>query len=371
MKHAHFESLKPLCPACRVQNFDETHLRIGSVIREENDEVIEGTLRCPNPACGSVFPIIDGIPILVADLTHYLTQHAHEILWRHDLDHRLQSELGDALGPGVVYDTNRHYLSAYVDGHYRDFDTAWKEEADHPAPLSGLLDAVTAASASCAPNGPQLDLGCSVGRGTFELAAAHPDTLTLGIDLNFTMLRFARSLTAGEPRYYPRKRVGVVYDSHHIHYPPAARAKNVDFWVCDASALPLKTESFGRALSLNVLDCVPSPTTHLNELLRILTSGGQGFVATPFDWSAPVTPMNAWLGGHSETNEWHGESSAILEETLKHLRTDTGEALTVQSKVDIPWEVRIHERNRAVYQSMLLELVKERRTDAQTIGEMP
>ena len=81
--------------------------------------------------------------------------------------------------------------------------------------------------------------------------------------------------------------------------------------------------------------------------------------------------MNAWLGGHSETNEWHGESSAILEETLKHLRTDTGEALTVQSKVDIPWEVRIHERNRAVYQSMLLELVKERRTDAQTIGEMP
>ena len=107
VKHAHFESLKPLCPACRVQNFDETHLRIGSVIREENDEVIEGTLRCPNPACGSVFPIIDGIPILVADLTHYLTQHAHEILWRHDLDHRLQSELGDALGPGVVYDTNR------------------------------------------------------------------------------------------------------------------------------------------------------------------------------------------------------------------------------------------------------------------------
>ena len=62
-------------------------------------------------------------------------------------------------------------------------------------------------------------------------------------------------------------------------------------------------------------------------------------------------------------------SSAILEETLKHLRTDTGEALTVQSKVDIPWEVRIHERNRAVYQSMLAD-VKERRTDAQTIGEI-
>ena len=370
MRQSHFYNLNPLCPVCNTQHDNTEYLQICNVIREEKSDIIEGTLRCPNPACGSVYPIIDGIPILVADLTQYLHQHAHEILWRQDLSHRLQSELGDALGPGVVYDTNRHYLSAYVDGHYRDCDAAVKDDGATNAPLKGLLDAILRQSASVDGDGVQIDLGCSVGRSTFELAAAYPSDLMLGVDLNFTMLRFARSLFTGEPAYYPRKRVGVVYDSHQIHYPIGAKATNVDFWVCDASALPLKSGTATRALSLNVLDCVPSPTMHLSEILRILKPEAEAFLATPFDWSAPVTPMNAWLGGHSETNEWHGESSAILEETLRRLRNETGEGLTIQAKNDLPWEVRIHERNRAVYQSMLLQLRKERCAQQAPLGEV-
>ena len=163
---------------------------------------------------------LDGIPIC-GRLTHYLTQHA-KILWRHDLDHRLQVS-SVTLDPGVVYDTNRHYLSAYV-MDITEISIPHGKRGRPPCSFERTSRCCDCSSAS-ANNGPQLDLGCSVGRGTFELAAAHPDTLTLGIDLSFTMLRFARSLTAGEPRYYPRKRVGVVYDSHHIHYPPAARAK--------------------------------------------------------------------------------------------------------------------------------------------------
>ena len=326
------------------------------MVRETESEIIEGTLICGHPTCGSVYPIIDGIPILVADLATYLNQHAHEILWRNNLDHTLQSCIGDALGSGVVFDTNRHYLSAYVDGHYRDRDTQNSPEATS-APVLRFLESARETQCTTVA-GPRIDLGASVGRATFELAALTPGELTLGIDLNFTMLRFARGLQENGSRPFPLKRVGVVYDQHHIEFPQASELTNVDFWACDAIALPFEDNTFGLALSLNVLDCVPSPTTHLSEILRLLSLDGAALLATPFDWSAPVTPMNAWLGGHSQHNEWHGESTEILHETLALLEDANHARLVVESTQDIPWEVRIHERHRASYQSLLMHLRK-------------
>ena len=352
MKYQHFHTLKPICPTCAVQQQRQVPLSLGDVVQGSELELIEGTLRCTQPDCSSVYPVIDGIPILVADLASYLNQHAHELLWRKDLGHALESCLGDALGAGVVYDNNRHYLSAYVDGHYRDHD-ANLNDGESGTPVLRFLD-----GAANGNQGPLLDLGCSVGRVTYELGMAAPQQLVLGVDLNFTMLRFARSLQNDGLATYPRKRVGVVYDRHTIKFPQAVQAPNVDFWACDACALPFQDGRFGQVMSLNVLDCVPSPTLHLTEILRLLKWNGPAFVATPFDWSAPVTPMNAWLGGHSQHNEWHGESAEILFETLKRLRGAQESRLALEDQRDIPWEVRIHARNTASYSSLLLRLRK-------------
>ena len=46
---------------------------------------------------------------------------------------------------------------------------------------------------SASPSGAWLDIGCSVGRGTFELAVRTRE-LTLGLDLSFAMLRIARDV---------------------------------------------------------------------------------------------------------------------------------------------------------------------------------
>ena len=252
----------------------------------------------------------------------------------------------------MVYDNNRHYLSAYVDGHYRDKDLQLGDDVGD-APVTRFLD-----GARLKADGPLLDVGCSVGRASFELGSTFPNELVLGVDLNFTMLRFARALKTQSRLSYPRKRVGVVYDEHQISFPAAQETANVDFWACDACALPFENNLFGQILSLNVLDCVPSPTMHLTEILRLLSPGAQAHLATPFDWSAPVTPMNAWLGGHSQHNEWRGESSEILFETLKVLRDSEAHSLAIQDQRDIAWEVRIHERNTARYQSLLVKLQK-------------
>lgn len=354
MQYTHFHTLKPLCPACVAHQGHRQALELGTVVRGTDTEVEEGTLVCSTHGCGSVYPIIDGIPILVADLAHYLNQHAHEILWRRDLGHTIESCIGDALGAGVVYDNNRHYLSAYVDGHFRDKDLKLGANTGD-APVMRFLE--TALSDG---EGPFLDVGCSVGRVTYELGEAYSEDLVLGVDLNFTMLRFARALRTTPELSYPRKRVGVIYDEHHVAFPAAQNATNVDFWACDGCALPFQDNAFGQVMSLNLLDCVPSPTMHLTEILRLLTPGAKAYLATPFDWSAPVTPMSAWLGGHSQHNEWRGESSDILFETLKLLEDSQAHGLAIQDKRDIPWEVRIHERNTASYRSLLLKLEKVR-----------
>src|SRR5690606_26253462 len=111
------------------------------------------------------------------------------------------------------------------------------------------------------PEGSTLDVGCSMGRPAFELAERRAG-LVLGVDLNFAMLRVAsRALREGVARY-PRRRVGLVYDRREVplSFPGAER---VDFWACDALALPFADDTFALATSFNVLDCVVDPRDHL------------------------------------------------------------------------------------------------------------
>ena len=87
---------------------------------------------------------------------------------------------------------------------------------------------------------------------------SRPRNWCLGIDLNFAMLRLASEVLRTGRVSYPRRRVGVVYDRREF---PArfANAESVDFWACDAAALPFPAGTFSLAVNMNVLDCVSSP----------------------------------------------------------------------------------------------------------------
>ena len=58
----------------------------------------------------------------------------------------------------------------------------------------------------------------------------------------------------------------------HVNVVRFENAANVDFWVCDVTALPFPSGTFAAAVSLNVLDCVPSPLDMLGSLARVLTA---------------------------------------------------------------------------------------------------
>lgn len=358
IKPIHFEKLKPLCPVCRSAGRDSL-LTIQSVLKEGKNSIIEGILACSHPQCRSEFPVIDGIPIIVANVRTYISQNALPIICRNDLTDTMESLLGDCFGPGSAFDAQRQHLSTYAFDHYGDMDPEEKSETPvSPGSIVRLLEKGLHAKSKTA-KGPVIDIGCAVGRTSFELAQRLGE-IVLGVDLNFGMLKIAASILETGYISYPRRRGGIAFERRRF---PAVfeKAGNVDFWVCDATTLPFPDETFSTGLSLNVLDCVLSPYDHVKEIGRILMPGGIAMMSTPYDWTANATPVEAWLGGHSQRSEHKGASPAVMRSLFSAgCHPHALEELELISDEDIPWTLRLHDRSVMEY---LVHLMVLRKTD--------
>jgi SAM-dependent methyltransferase len=190
--------------------------------------------------------------------------------------------------------------------------------------------------------GPALDAGCAAGGTTFALAEGC-DGLVLGVDLNFAMLRIASAaLREGRVRY-ARRRVGLVYDrvEHAVESPARER---IDFWCCDAAALPFAGDTFDLAASINLVDCVAAPQRSIEELARVLRSGGSAVVATPYDWSPGATPVENWIGGHSQ----RGPHGGACEPLLRSFLAGAGFDIACERE-RVAWRVRLHDRSSVDY----------------------
>jgi SAM-dependent methyltransferase len=350
MRRGHFETLRPVCPVCRTRGV-ESSLGLAVVLQESGEHVIEGTLRCPEKDCQREYPIIDGIPLLLGNLRAYVAGAIDQIQARGDLSAETDTLLGDCCGPGSSFDVTRQHLSTYAWDHYGDFDP--DEPPGGPGSILRLLDRGLTLAKKLPP-GPILDLGCSVGRSTFFLGD-QIGGLVLGVDLSYAMLRLASQVLREERVRYPRRRVGLVYDRRDF---PArfSGSENVDFWACDALALPFPPDTFGTVVALNVLDCVQSPHDLLTSLPHLLSKKGKAILSTPYDWSLSATPVEAWLGGHSQRGPGAGASEPVLRALLTpgaHPVSIEGLEILAEDS-NIPWRVRMHDRAVMEYRADLV-----------------
>lgn len=336
-----------MCPTCRAAGREPAPVAVGTVVREHGDDVLEGVLVCSSPACQCEYPIVDGVPIITADVRAHVAGQLPSLYARADLSPVLDGLLGDCAGPGSQFVQRRHELSSYARGHYGDHDP------DLPAPREGSLAALvdtTLALLASPPRGAWLDLGCSVGRATFELAA-RTDDLVLGVDLNLAMLAVARRVLLTGQVTHPLRRVGIVHDPRSFAVDLRHRDR-VDFWACDVLALPLADGAVDGVVSFNVADCVPSPLAHLIEIGRVLRPGGEVALTTPYDWSTGATAIESWLGGHSQRGPARGESAAEMRRVLSDRvprEVDPGLRLHAEREA-VPWHVYVHARATMCYQ---------------------
>lgn len=355
MRRNHLDTLTPCCPVCRQDGGPEANLVLGRIEREVGEFVVEGVLHCPEPSCLREYPIVDGVPILLPAIREWVQNHLTGLILRDDLAESTESLIGDAVGPGTPLDADRQRLSAYGWDHYGDLDPG--ESSDNPSPGSVLR--CLEAGLELLPGrwtGPVIDLGCSLGRTAFALAATSRDPV-LGVDLDFPPLRAASRLLRTATIRYPRRRVGLVYDRREflVRLPGA---EWVDFWALDALATPLPSGIFGLVVALNILDCVTSPRDLIAEIRRLLRPGGMAIVSTPYDWSASATPPGAWIGGHSQRGPRAGASEPLLRDLLDsagHPHAVSG--LRVLGEItDLPWHVRMHARSTVSYRVHVLAL---------------
>jgi SAM-dependent methyltransferase/uncharacterized protein YbaR (Trm112 family) len=341
MRRGHLEALRPVCPVCRAG----APLSLAYVSKEEDGHIVEGLLRCPAPSCQREYPILDGLPLLLADLRGYVSGAIDQIAAREDLDAITESLLGDCCGPGSSFDITRQHLSTYAWDHYADLDP---EEGSSDAGSVLRILARGLELAGGIPPGPVLDLGCAVGRSSF--AVADGGRLVLGVDLGYAMLRMASGVLRQGRARYPRRRVGIVYDRRDFPV-SLPHTEQVDFWLCDAIDLPFQEGTFAAVVGLNVLDCVTDPHGLLASLPRLLRPGGKAILSTPYDWSPRATPLGSWIGGHSQRGENAGASEPVLRALLTpgaHPAAIDGLRI-IAEETSVPWRVRMHERSSVEY----------------------
>jgi SAM-dependent methyltransferase len=365
MLREHLQRLRPLCPACRAQGRAGAPLVLGSVAREAQGEVIEGVLLCTERLCQREHPIIDGIPVIVADIASWAAHQLPGVLRRDDLHPFTESLLGDAAGPGSAFYNERSNLGIYGWAHWGDLGESGNlgepvagtgaPPRRHGGAYAALLREAMALHGA-APTGLWLDLGCSVGRGTLELARAGCE-LALGLDLNFAMLRVAeRARRSGQARFALR-RSGVVFDPFDATVPEVPRER-MAYWCCDVGVLPLADGAAQGALMLNLLDCVPAPLGLLMECGRVAAPGAPVLFSSPYDWSPNATAMSEWIGGHSQRSASGGSSVAELRRVLSAdcaAGVDTGLVLEAE-RDDVPWHVMTGERSTMEYRVHLARL---------------
>jgi SAM-dependent methyltransferase/uncharacterized protein YbaR (Trm112 family) len=359
VRRRHFDLLRPVCPVCAAHGREARPLVVAERRDGSAEELRTGVLHCADPACWREFPIVDGIPMIVPDLRQLLVDYGAQLLLRDDVDPVLESLIGDALGPGSWFDAARQVQSTYGWDAYADLDP--EEAPARQGPVPGAARRCLERLESLVPDDEPrviLDLGCAAGRTSFALAERHPGAIVIGIDRDLGTLRLAAGAARGAVSY-PRRRIGLVFDRRRFPVSFAVDGR-VDFWACDALALPFSPGSVDRIVALNLLDCVPDPRRLLAGLAALLRPGGVLLLATPFDWSTRATPVEAWIGGHSQRGAQGGRGENFLRQFLSEpLPPRTRPELEILGEVaEWPWHTRLHDRSAVQYLTQLLALRK-------------
>ena len=138
-----------------------------------------------------------------------------------------------------------------------------------------------------------LDLGCAVGRASFELARKVPEVV--GIDFSRAFISTAKKLAARGALAFRLKQEGSLTQPARAKAPSGKIRKRVGFRTGDALCLP-DCGTFDLVLAANLIDRVKNPERLLKKVLpKLVRSGGILLLTSPYTWSKEFTPRSRWF----------------------------------------------------------------------------
>ena len=179
-----------------------------------------------------------------------------------------------------------------------------------------------------------LDLGCAVGRSTFELARHGVEVI--GIDYSHRFIEVARHLQQHGSISYAYVEEGHLTTPATAVVPAEIDRHRVAFEQGDAQALRPDLGEFDVVLLANLVDRLRDPRQCLSTLPGFVRTGGQLILTTPCTWIEDYTDRSHWLGGF--------EQNGRPVRTLETLRAVLDPHFTLARTLDLPFLIREHAR---------------------------
>ena len=226
-------------------------------------------------------------------------------------------------------------ISQYCEFHYGDsyFDVAnfAKTYAQHAIEMT-KQDAHLSKKISLSV----LEVGCSVGRASFELAK-HFDSVT-GIDFSARFIQAANQLKETGSILYTVPVEGEIMDFKErtlTEYQLELSAYKCDFLQQDANNMKQHFTGYDMVVAVNLIDRLYDPAKFLNEIHTRLKENGILMLSSPYTWMEEHTQKTNWIGGYKDDKT--GENVTTLEglETIlsKHFEL-------IKTPYEIPFVIR-------------------------------
>lgn len=209
-----------------------------------------------------------------------------------------------------IYETDK-LLAEYLLFHFAKpeeilrWDFGPREALDYPVRVASHF--------SAGEVGRALDLGCAVGRSSYEMSRNCPEVI--GIDYSHAFANAAEGMKAG-PKAIPRLEEAHLQTALSVSLPEGLDLTRCHFEQGDAMNLRGDLGTFDRVLAANLICRLPEPQKFLDRLPSLLNSGGEVVLATPCTWLEEFTPPGNWPSGDTLTwlKEMLAENFDLLEE---------------------------------------------------------
>lgn len=243
-----------------------------------------------------------------------------------------------------MYETDE-LLGQYLAFH---FGESYFGVGNYPARCAGIcLELMTGQ-----PKRQALDLGCAVGRTTFELGRAFERVV--GLDLSNRFVDAANTLRQTGAMDYTlveQGELGSLRSASLAAQNLDKAAGRVGFQVADACDLGPEHRDYDLVFAGNLIDRLQNPRAFLESVHRLLAEDGLFVISSPYTLLEDFTPRSQWIGGF----ERHGQPYTVLD-GMKDILGPHFEL--VQEPRDVPFVIRETARK---YQHTIAELTAWRR----------
>lgn len=232
----------------------------------------------------------------------------------------------------AAYETDE-LLSQYLLLHYGADETVMpyafgpKEALGFPLRCirdSGIADSLPEGSRA-------LEVGCAVGRSSFELARHCREVI--GVDYSQAFIDVASRLCSRGFYDFSYPLEGTLRARSVAAVPADIDRSRVRFLRGDAEQLPEQLGVFDVVVACNLICRLRQPQNFLARLPQLVKPGGQLLLTTPYSWLEQYTPPADWLGGNEEKSFGFNGLQAALQPRFELLTTR-----------EMPFVIREHQR---------------------------